>query len=144
MKPLILIALLMALGVGARAEIFRPPLASGRGFHRQTRSYFSGGPGHSYAGRGPFIGGFSRWHDRGVFFGARTGFYLGYDLFDDWYPWPTYEPVLSTDGPYQVSAPPLVIPPRVILVSDGLRDARSPEQLRAIFGAQAEALIQRN
>ena len=49
-KLLMLIALLIAPGVGARAEIFRPPLASGRGFHRQIRSPDIGVPGNSYAG----------------------------------------------------------------------------------------------
>ena len=144
MKPLLLTTLIMALGVGAHAEIFRPPLASGRGFPRQTWPYFSSGQGYPRADRGPFPGSFSRWHDQGIFLGAKTGFFPGCDLFDDWYLWPTDEPVLSTDGFCQVSSLPLVSQPRVILAGDGLHDARSPEQLRAIFGAQAEALIQHN
>jgi hypothetical protein len=38
MKPLLLIALLMALAVGSRAEIFRPPLAGTTACHLRSAS----------------------------------------------------------------------------------------------------------
>ncbi|MDD2763140.1 MAG: hypothetical protein PHE83_04085 [Opitutaceae bacterium] len=61
--------------------------------------------------------------------------------YDDW---PFYYERVPTTRVYPAVEPIRVVQPVVIQVGDGLRDARSPEQLRSIYGAQAEALIQRN
>ncbi|MFA5056671.1 MAG: hypothetical protein WC485_01040 [Opitutaceae bacterium] len=172
MKPLLFcLTLLVVPVIGSHAEMFRPPIASGRGFHQSNRSHFSGIHGDPHAGRryGSFRGGYGRWHDRDTFWGwgAGPGFFLGYgtglfaaDLWDADYGyydgWPRYAGRLPYDAwPYYyeqvpatrydpAAAPVLVSQPVMVPAGDGLRDARSPDQLRDIYGAQAEGLIRGN
>ena len=170
MKPILLFVLALACGAMARAEIFTPRVMSGRSGltdrparaiddHRQTFS------GNRY---GAHFGGFRSWRDHDDFRGFRADWWgplamlsFGYDdyLYDGWYGWPRqyryagwydrpvfFEPEIRTayvpiyrgvsyaasgqSGPMQTR--------------DDIRDARSPDQLRAIYGAQAEQLIRRD
>jgi hypothetical protein len=154
MKPLAYLALLIALGCDGRAEVFRPPMAGGRGSHHQGPAPGSHDRGRIPDGRtrGPGFGYSEGWHHRGGFrwsgvdlvLGLGPWYYGGWRGSPWWYDygWPAYEP-LPVRGYYPaepVFAYPAA-PTVVVAANSGLRDARSPEQLRAIFGEQAAGLI---
>ena len=166
MKPILLFVLALACGAMARAEIFTPRISSGRaegpartvGDHRQAFDGNRNGTHH---------GGFHYGHDHDDFWGFGLGWWgpaavlsFGYDeyLYDAWYGWPRshryagwyrspayFEPEIRTiyapphgTAAYVANGQSSSMPAR-----DGIRDARSPDQLRAIYGAQAEQLIRR-
>jgi len=117
---------------------------------------------------GTHFGGYHDGHDHDGFRGFHDDWWgplavlsFGYNdyLYDGWYGWP---------GPYRYAGwygRPVVFEPEIrtvyqpayrsvadtasgqygsISTSDDIRDARSPDQLRAIYGAQAEQLIRRD
>ena len=160
MKTTILCLILMtAVSVSANAEIFRPALGNSHAGHGQRES------------RGPigYHGERTGWHGRNdswrihtdwwwpaaaLSIGYGDGYYAGWDGWPWWkprYDWRA-RPVIYTVRPRSVYVPasrttgyyPTTTVSAVANASDGIRDARSPEQLRAIYGAQAEALISRN
>jgi hypothetical protein len=169
MKPILLFVLALACGGMARAEIFTPRVVGGRGepVDRPTRTV--GDHRQPFDGNryGTHHGGFHYGRDHDDFWGFGVGWRgpaaalsFGYDdyLYDGWYGWPRpyryagwygspayFEPEIRT-----VYAPPYGTVAYVasgqsgpMPTSDGIRDARSPDQLRAIYGAQAEQLIRR-
>jgi hypothetical protein len=160
MRRLALLALFFSLCAVGRAEMFRPPVASGRGSHRhpppalaRDHGHFSGGPWQDSRSGARF-----GWRGREGFHRARTQVFIGFGpgfFYDGWYGWPGWYGWRGWDdwpayGPAPVtylSAPAAVAVPvsRTVAIQGrvGLRDARSPEQLRAIFGEQGEALIRR-
>ena len=170
MKPILLFVLALACGAMARAEIFTPRISSGRGWPADRPARMMGAPRQAFAGNrfGTRFGGFRNWRDHGDFSGFRAGWWgpsavlsFGYDdyLYDGWYGWP---------GPYRYAGwygRPVVFEPEIrtvyqpayrsvadtasgqygpISARDDIRDARSRDQLRAIYGAQAEQLIRRD
>ena len=153
MKRLTLLLLAATLCAAVRAEMFRPPIVSDRGFRHETLRSQHGdrgttpvhgglGSGPLVRGRGPRVDGYHGWHDRGPFWGGRTVFYLGFDLCEPWYSWPFDEPVVVPAWtPAPASAPVIMVQPTSPPAGGTLRDARSPEQLRSIYGAQGEALV---
>jgi hypothetical protein len=153
MKPLAYLALLIALGCGGRAEVFRPPMASGRGSHHQGPALGSHERGRMPDGRarGPGFGYSAGWHHRGGFRWSGVDLVLGLGPWyhDSWrgspwwydYGWPAYETVPVREYPVAPVFVDRSAPTVIVASSGGLRDARSPEQLRAIFGEQAAGLI---
>jgi hypothetical protein len=170
MKPILLFVLALACGALARAEIFTPRVTSGRGGQadRPARMMDEHRPAFAGSRQGTRFGGFRYGRDRDNFRGFRADWWgplavlsFGYGdyFYDGWYGWsrpyryagwdgsPVYfGPAIRTvDAPpygnaaYATSGQSAQIPP-----SDGIRDARSPDQLRAIYGAQAEQLIRQN
>jgi hypothetical protein len=157
MRRLALLVLVLSLCAVGRAEMFRPPVAGGRGSHRhpspalaRDHGHFSGGPWH-----GSRAGARFGWRGRDGFHRSRTRVFIGFgpdSFYDDWYGWPGWygwddwpaygpAPVIYLPAPVAVAVP--VSRTVAIQGGAGLRDARSPEQLRAIFGEQGEALIRR-
>lgn len=167
MKPILLFVLALACGAMARAEIFTPRVSSGRGGQADRPARMMGDRRQAFSSSryGTRFSGFryGRYHDD--FRGFRTDWWgpaamlsFGYDdyLYDGWYGWPRqnlyagwygrpayFEPVIRTayvpayrGVSYTTSGQSGPIQAR-----DDIRDARSPEQLRAIYGAQAEQLI---
>ncbi|MBI5381050.1 MAG: hypothetical protein HZA31_04050 [Opitutae bacterium] len=167
MKALFSLFLGLSLVTGAHAEIFGPRVAGGRGPHIAHGGHSRMAPHAFFAGNvhGPHFGlaGHGRHHDAHWRFGYGwtapvVGFSLGYydDFYGSWYGGPRWN---RWAGWYDV---PVYRPPTRIVaapyyanrvtayaagsgttqrVYDDIRDSRSPEQLRAIYGAQAEMLI---
>ena len=169
MKPILLFVLALACGAMARAEIFTPRISSGRGGPVDRSARMVGDHRQAFDGNryGTHHGGFHYGRDHDDFWGFGLGWWgpaavlsFGYDnyLYNGWYGWPRshlyagwygrpayFEPEIRTvyvptysGVAYATSGQSAPIP-----TSDGIRDARSPDQLRAIYGAQAEQLIGR-
>jgi hypothetical protein len=168
MRPILLLVLIATLGAGARAEVFAPRVVSGRGDHVQRPAHFDGRVGYRVGdrGHGQRFGGYGGWRGHNDFWSFRAGWWgpravwsLGFNdgFYDGWYGWPRWEPRYAWYdrpavyyppirsayyAPYQsVASYSVVSRPVSTQVHDDIRDARSPEQLRAIYGAQAEGLI---
>ena len=169
MKPILLFVLALACGAMARAEIFTPRISSGRGGQADRSARMMGDHRQAFAGDryGTRFGGFRYGRHYGDFRGFRDDWWgpvallsLGFDdyVYDGWYGWPRSHLYAGWYGR------PVVFEPDVCTVyapsyrgvsyavggqsgpmptSDGIRDARSPDQLRAIYGTQAEQLIRR-
>ena len=167
MRPILLFVLALAGGAIARAEIFTPRVTSGRGGHTDGPAHVMSDHRQAFGGShdGTHFGSYHYGHDHDDFRGFHDDWWgplavlsIGYNdcLYDGWYGWPrpypyagwygspaysepeirtVYAPLYGTAA-YATSGQPAQIP-----ASDGIRDARSPDQLRAIYGAQAEQLI---
>jgi hypothetical protein len=175
MKPILLFILALTCGAMARAEMFTPRVASGRGGQADRPVRVMDGHRQAFAGsrQGTRFGGFRYGRDRDNFRGFRNDWWgpvallsFGYDdclsfgygdyPYNGWYGWqrpvhyagwhgrpaffgpairtayaPAYRGVAYAAGGQSAPMP----------TSDDIRDARSPDQLRAIYGAQAEQLI---
>ena len=169
MKPILLFVLALACGAMARAEIFTPRISSGRGGHAEGPARMVGDHRQALAGNryGTHHGDFHNGRDHDDFWSFGVGWWgpaavlsFGYGdyPYDGWYGWPRpvryagwyerpayFEPAIRTlYRPADRSVTDIwsgqfgAMPAR-----DGIRDARSPDQLRAIYGAQAEQLIRR-
>jgi hypothetical protein len=170
MKPILLFVLALACGAMTRAEIFTPRVTSGHGGQADRPARMMDDHRQAFAGShyGTHFGGFHYGHDHDDFRGFRADWWgplallsFGYDnyLYDGWYGWsrpyhyagwygsPVYfGPAIRTvDAPayggvvYATSGQS-----NPVAMRDDIRDARSPDQLRAIYGAQAEQLIRRD
>jgi hypothetical protein len=169
MKPILLLVLALDCGAMARAEIFTPRISSGHGGHAEAPARMVGDHRQAFDGNryGTHRGGFQHGRDHDNFWGFGRGWWgpaavlsFGYDdyLYDAWYGWPRsyryagwygspayFEPEIRTvyAPPHGTVAYAANGQSNSIPASDGIRDARSPDQLRAIYGAQAEQLIRR-
>jgi len=167
MKPILLLILALACGAMARAEIFMPRLVGGRGGHSDGPARVVGDHRQAFAGsrNGMRFDGFRQGREHDDFWGFGLGWWgpaaalsLGYDdyLYDGWYGWPRsyryagwygnpayFEPEIRTvyAPAYGTVAHAAGGQSGSLPARDGIRDARSPDQLRAIYGAQAEQLI---
>ncbi len=170
MKPILLFVLALTCGAMARAEMFTPRVASGRGVQADRPARMMDNHRQAFAGSRPGtrFGGFRYGRDRDNFRGFRGDWWgplavlsFGYDdyLYDGWYGWPRpyryagwygrpayFEPGIRTvyAPSYGTVAYPASGQSAPMPTSDGIRDARSPDQLRAIYGAQAEQLIRQD
>ena len=170
MKSILLLCLALACGAMARAEIFTPRITGGRGWQADRSARMAGDHRPAFAGNrsGTRFGGFRNWRDHDDFRGYRDDWWgpfallsFGYDdyLYDGWYGWPRpyryagwygrpayFEPEIRTvyTPAYGGVAYAASGQTRSMPVRDEIRDARSPDQLRAIYGAQAEQLIRRD
>jgi hypothetical protein len=167
MKPILLFVLALACGVMARAEIFTPRVTGGRGGPADHSARMMIDHRQAFTGNryGTHFGGYHYGHDHDGFRGFYDDWWgplavlsFGYNdyLYDGWYGWPRpyryagwygspayFEPEIRTiyAPPYGTVAYAANDQSRSMRASDGIRDARSPDQLRAIYGAQAEQLI---
>ena len=167
MKPILLFVLALACGAMARAEIFTPRITGGHGGQADHSARMIGDHRQAFAGSryGTHFGGFHYGRDHDDFWGFGVGWWgpaavlsFGYDdyPYDGWYGWPRpyryagwygspacFEPEIRTvyPPPYGTVAYAANDQSSAMPARDGIRDARSPDQLRAIYGAQAEQLI---
>ena len=165
MKPILLFVLALACGAMARAEIFTPHVVSGRGGHTDGSARMVGDHRQAFDGNryGTHHGGFHYGRDHDDFWGFGLGWWgpaavlsFGYGDYPyaGWYGWPRsyryagwyggpgyYEPEIRTVYRPAYRSVTYATGGQSGLASNDIRDARSPEQLRAIYGAQAEQLI---
>jgi hypothetical protein len=167
MKPILLFVLALACGAMARAEIFTPRVVGGRGGPVDRQARMVGDHRQAFDGnrQGTHHDGFHYGHDHDDFWSLGLGWWgpaavlsFGYDdyHYDGWYGWPRpyryagwygspayFEPEIRTvyAPPYGTVAYAANVQSSSMPARDGIRDARSPDQLRAIYGAQAEQLI---
>ncbi|HTZ19272.1 MAG TPA: hypothetical protein VMC06_00185 [Opitutaceae bacterium] len=167
MKPILLLVLALAFGAMARAEIFVPRIVGGRGGQIDRSARVMGDHRQAFTGnrRGLHFDGFRHGRDRDDLWDFGLGWWgpaavlsFGYDdyLYDGWYGWPRsyrYAGWYGRPANFEPEICPVYAPAygnvayvanrqaSAMPVRDDIRDARSPEQLRAIYGAQAEQLI---
>jgi hypothetical protein len=145
--------------------MFTPRVSSGRGGHFNGPARMMGDHRQAFAGsrHGTRFGGFRYGRDHDNFWGLGLGWWgpaavlsFGYNdyPYDGWYDWPRpmryagwygrpaySEPAIRTAYRPAYRGVTYVTSGQSGLVRDDIRDARSPDQLRSIYGAQAEQLI---
>jgi hypothetical protein len=168
MKTILLLVLALACGATTRAEIFTPRVSSGHGGHSDRPARAMGDHRQTFAGsrQGTHFGGSHYGHDHHDSWGYGVGWwgpaallsfgYYGYS-YDGWYGSPRsyryagwygrpayYEPEIRTVYRPAYRSVTYVANGQSSVARDDIRDARSPDQLRAIYGAQAEQLIRQD
>jgi len=170
MRPILLFVLALAGGAIARAEIFTPRVTSGRGGHTDGPAHVMSDHRQAFGGShdGTHFGSYHYGHDHDDFRGFHDDWWgplallsFGYDnyLYDGWYGWPRpyhyagwygspayFGPAIRTvyGAAYGGVVSATSGQSNPVSMRDDIRDARSPDQLRAIYGAQAEQLIRRD